>query len=175
MSFFLRFLRSLYNKSIEYLSVLIAGILISITLFLFHRLQLLLLHLSSKILANLFLVLSILLILLSGILFQLLFTLRRLKKNIFELTTLKPAYGVLWDKDFNPYCPSHKILLSQDGIRALKCPNCNKNYYLTNLKGEILTIESVILSLKGEGDPQKAPDSPVFISVRKRRPWDDFF
>ena len=50
---------------------------------------------------------------------------------------LRPCFGILWDKDANPYCPSCQKLLSnyhegQHYVPSLRCTACQKSFTITD-------------------------------------------
>jgi hypothetical protein len=67
----------------------------------------------------------------------------RIRKN------LRLKFGILWDKDKEPYCPVHEKPLSRhkvkmDGkiVAGLDCRKCNKeSFHIITDEGETLTLE----------------------------------
>ena len=61
--------------------------------------------------------------------------------------TLKPRFGILWDKDKEPYCPIHEKPLSRHKLKkngktvtGLECRKCTTSFHAID-NGEILTLE----------------------------------
>ena len=61
---------------------------------------------------------------------------------------LKTKFGVLWDKNKQPYCPIHEKPLSRHKVRShgkivtgLGCPECSKHFHLMTDEGKRLTLE----------------------------------
>ena len=64
----------------------------------------------------------------------------RIRKN------LKPHFGVLWDKNKEPYCPIHKKPLARYKVKlesvetGVKCTECNENYQLMTDAGKRISL-----------------------------------
>jgi len=62
---------------------------------------------------------------------------------------LRPKFGVLWDKNKEPYCPIHEKSLSRHRtkrngktVAGLNCPKCNnQSFPMITDDGETLTLE----------------------------------
>lgn len=60
---------------------------------------------------------------------------------------LKPRFGALWDKNKEPYCPTHEKPLTRHKVKlggkiesGLDCTKCNKTIQLINDEGKRLTL-----------------------------------
>lgn len=62
---------------------------------------------------------------------------------------LTPKFGILWDKNKEPYCPIHEKPLSRHKVKmngkivaGLDCRKCNKeSFHIITDEGETLTLE----------------------------------
>jgi len=60
---------------------------------------------------------------------------------------LRPKFGILWDKDKEPYCPIHEKPLSRHKVKmsgkittGLDCRKCNKSFHIID-DGRTLPLE----------------------------------
>jgi len=64
----------------------------------------------------------------------------RIRKN------LKPRFGVLWDKNKEPYCPIHEKPFTRYQVKlekietGLRCNKCDKTVKLINNEGKRITL-----------------------------------
>jgi hypothetical protein len=66
---------------------------------------------------------------------------------------LKPAFGMLWDKEYNSYCPVCKVLMSnyfdqQGYLVTFSCPECNTEFLPYHSKGLRLSYDEIIKTFK---------------------------
>jgi hypothetical protein len=61
---------------------------------------------------------------------------------------LRPKFGVLWDRNKEPYCPihekplsRHKVGMNDKIVAGLNCPECKQSFQIITDSGERLTLE----------------------------------
>ena len=70
-----------------------------------------------------------------------------LKQRIKNKIKLRPKFGVLWDRNKEPYCPicenplaRYKVRLSGKTETGFNCANCDKRFSLITDEGKRITV-----------------------------------
>jgi hypothetical protein len=100
-----------------------------------------------------------LLLLASITLAVLLYLSKRSLKNALLEDKLRAAFGVLWDGELEPYCPTHQTPLSGYGKHwegsdtwAFRCVACNAYISLSDDNGKSLSLPQARTELKAKWD-----------------------
>jgi hypothetical protein len=93
---------------------------------------------SKKLLSGLLLIVSVLFLIMSA------YSIHLYKKNSKKLF---PKFGILWDKDLNPYCPHCKGLLvyyppDQETQCSFECTKCESHRMIADEEGYIGSLRT---------------------------------
>lgn len=84
--------------------------------------------------------------------------LKNLKLENLKAEKFTKGFGILWDKDYDPHCPSCKTMLSNYEEKRIKsrlrgqfmCINCNKPVYLSDQDGFICFDDAIVQLKQGK-------------------------